>query len=96
MNEVENHFDYSRADQQSLHTGQAINMGDYPNVVKMNTTSGSHLNCDLFAQVESYQPFLPLLRQRLRLRPKFRDTAQVMVMEALLLLVIIMIPERIT
>ena len=34
-------------------------------------------NLIFFVQVKSYEPFLPLLRQRLRLRRQFRDTAQV-------------------
>ena len=34
ISEVDNHFDYSAVSQKYLHTGHAINMGEYPNVVR--------------------------------------------------------------
>jgi len=34
VSDVDNHFNYSAAGQKHLHTGHAINMGEYPNVVE--------------------------------------------------------------
>ena len=47
VNEVNDHFDYSRAEQKTLHTGYAIDMGKYPNVVKINDNVNQKENLSL-------------------------------------------------
>ena len=34
---MDNHFNYSAIHRKHLHTGHAINMGEYPNVVNLQT-----------------------------------------------------------
>ena len=35
---MDNHFNYSAIHRKHLHTGHAINMGEYPNVVRIRKT----------------------------------------------------------